>query len=319
MRKFIALGITAVGLATLLMIFSEGQKRPQVGEKVLVRLGWLANANSAGQIIALHKGFYSAVGLKVELREGGLSNPSVSTVANRVDDIGFANSPALVIAAHQQGVPLKLFGVVHERGYHAFFSKKSNGIIEPVDWPKQTVGIKHGSPTKIYYETLVRKLELDRNLIQEIPIKYSLQQFLNGEITVYPGALTNEYVYLVKQGIDVHVVHPESYGVETIGNVMFIREDYAKQNEVLLKRFLAATMKGWSWARENPKEATSILVSQYPKLDYDKELLALKETLKLVGSGKIDRFKLEKLISQQLHQTDFVSQNMANALIHDFK
>ena len=278
------------------------EQKPIALIKLNVRLGWLVNANSAGQIVALAQGFYREEGLDVTFNEGGIADPSVKTVAAGVDDLGFANGPDLVISARAAGAPLKILAVIQREGYHSFFVREDSGILTPHDWIGRRVGIKVGSPTYLYYLAILNKLGINRASIHEIPLGYDISPFLTRDVDVFPGAKNNEAIALGALGVRLRFISPADYGIPTMGNVLFTTEAMFLEREDTVRRFVRATMRGWAWCHvpENRDAVVNHLIAYNPKLERLKEKRALEETLPLVGDGSIDRNKLADIIDNQL-------------------
>ena len=291
-------------LIFLLLSVGCGKKKDNEQlNKLNVQLGWQVNANSAGQIVALEKGYYRDLGLNVEFSPGGLNNPSVQAVSSGSADIGFANSPDLVVKARDSGAPLKILAVIHQQSYHGFFVRAGSGINSPRDWEGKRVGVKFGSPTYLYYQAICRKLNINRETIEEIPIQYGLVPFLEGDIDVYPGALTNEKIAIEKEGVELIVIKPADYGISTWGNVIFASEPTISKRSKDLKNFILATIKGWKFclSREHEDEVLGYLKKHSNKIDVNQERVALRSTVKLVSSreiGSINREELEDIIKQ---------------------
>ncbi|MDA3923998.1 MAG: ABC transporter substrate-binding protein [Kiritimatiellae bacterium] len=299
------------------LLFSAGcekQKDARHLAKINVQLGWQVNANSAGQIVALEKGYYREVGLDVELFPGGLNNPSIQAVASGSVDVGFANSPDLIVKARDAGAPLKILAVIHQQSYHGFFAREDSGIKCPKDWEGKRIGVKFGSPTYLYYQAICRKLKIDRKLIKEVPIKYGLIPFLNGDLDVYPGALTNEKIAIEKEGIKLRVIKPSDYGISTWGNVVFTSELAISNRGQDLKKFVQATIRGWKFclSQNHEEEVLEFLKKHSSKIDIEKERIALRETVKLVSSKEIGTVDTEELsdIIEQLKESGLISESM---------
>jgi ABC-type nitrate/sulfonate/bicarbonate transport system substrate-binding protein len=270
--------------------------------KLNVRLGWLVNANSAGQIAALAEGFYREEGLDITFNEGGIADPSVKTVAAGADDLGFANGPDLVISARAAGAPLKILAVIQRDGYHSFFVREDSGILTPKDWIGRRVGIKVGSPTYLYYLAILNKLGIGRASIHEVPLGYDVSPFLTKGVDVFPGAKNNEAITIEALGVRLRFISPADYGIQTMGNVLFTTETMLLEREDAVRRFVRATMRGWDWCQvpENQDAVINYLIAYNPKLERVKEKRALEETLPLVDNGSIDRNKLADIIDNQL-------------------
>jgi NitT/TauT family transport system substrate-binding protein len=75
----------------------------------------------------------------------------------------------------------------------------------------------------------------------------------------------NEYWQVIDAGIapeELLVFKYEDQGVATLEDGLYVLEDDLKDPAFVDKmaRFVKASMKGWAWARENPKEAAMIVL-----------------------------------------------------------
>jgi NitT/TauT family transport system substrate-binding protein len=75
----------------------------------------------------------------------------------------------------------------------------------------------------------------------------------------------NEYWQVIDAGIsadDLVVFKYEDQGVATLEDGLYVMEDKLQDPVFVDKmaRFVKASMKGWAWARENPKEAALIVL-----------------------------------------------------------
>jgi ABC-type nitrate/sulfonate/bicarbonate transport systems, periplasmic components len=315
--------------ASLFWYKSPSQSQPLQGAgpspkeliKLNVRLAWQANANSAGQIVALARDFYREEGLDVTFNEGGIADPSVKTVAGGADDLGFANGVYPIVAARAVGAPLRIVAIIHQEGYHCFCARDNSGIQTPKDWVGRRVGVKpSGSATYYYYQMLIRKLEIDRSTISEVPVGYDVRPFLAEEVDVFPGARNNEALTIEGYGIRLKCISPEDYGIPTIGHVLFTTEAMLHAREDVVRRFVRATMRGWNWCRvpENRNAVIEYLVAYNPKIDRSKERRALDETLLLVGDGSINKNKLANIIDSQMLYGDLAHPVTVDEIIHPF-
>lgn len=291
-------------VVTFALSLSGCTRRTAGDQQLLVRLGWQVNANSAGQVVALEKGFYARYGLDVQLLPGGLKTPSVQTVGSGAEQIGFANGPDLVVNARAAGAPLRIVAVIQQSGYHAFFSRKDAGISDPRDWVGKRVGVKRGSPTFLYYLAALRKFGVDRQSITEVPLQYGIQSFLNGDLDVYPGALTNEGISIERRGIALSAITTTDLGMKTWGNVIFTSESELANNRVTIEAFVRATIEGWEYCldRTYEDEVLDCLAKHAENMDREKEREALRRTIALVRQrpvGTISIVDLNEIIARQ--------------------
>jgi NitT/TauT family transport system substrate-binding protein len=61
---------------------------------------------------------------------------------------------------------------------------------------------------------------------------------------------------------DLEVFKYEDQGVATLEDGLYVMEDNLKKPEFVDKmaRFVAASMKGWTWAKEHPEDAAQIVL-----------------------------------------------------------
>lgn len=262
---------------SILFFFNSCITNDYSKNKINVRLGWQVNANSAGQIYALEEGFYKQVGLDVKIEPGGLEVPSIVSVIAGTDQIGFANGPDLVIKAISAGAPLKIIAVIQQESYHGFIVKEESGILNPHQWINKRVAVKYNSPTFLLYQALLNKLNISRDSIDEIPVNYSLNSFIEDNVDVYPGALTNEFISLKQIGLNIIAIKPSDYGIHSLGNVVFTSDKFIEENPLLIKKFIKATQRGWEECLkfENYGKTINALRKYNSEIDSKKEIEAL--------------------------------------------
>ena len=75
----------------------------------------------------------------------------------------------------------------------------------------------------------------------------------------------NEYWQVIDAGIpadDLKVFKYEDQGVATLEDGLYVLEDNLSDPAFVdkMSRFVAASMKGWNWAKENPEDAAMIVL-----------------------------------------------------------
>ena len=95
--------------AVALAACSLAGSAPAEDRDVALQLAWLPNVSSAGEIIALKKGFFEEAGLNVTILPGGPSANTIQEVLGRTADIAVAYAPQIMYAA-DKGLPIKSLG-----------------------------------------------------------------------------------------------------------------------------------------------------------------------------------------------------------------
>ena len=85
-----------------------------------------------------------------------------------------------------------------------------------------------------------------------------------------------------EKGFDVNVISPSAYGINLYADTLFTTETMLKEKPDVVRKFVAATMQGWSDAVADPEEAAKITVKYGDKLTYDHELAMMKASVPLI-------------------------------------
>ncbi len=105
---------------------------------------------------------------------------------------------------------------------------------------------------------------------------------LTGQVDVWPGYVINEVIAAREKGFDVNVIWPSDYGIDLYADTLFTTERVLRENPEMVRRFVAATLEGWSDAVAHPEDAARITVKAGNKLSYAHELAMMKESIALL-------------------------------------
>jgi NitT/TauT family transport system substrate-binding protein len=250
-------------------------------EAVNLRLKWLNQAQFAGFYLAREKGFYQSEGLNVNIQPGGPDFPAVQMVAGGNEQFGVTGADQILIA-RSKGVPVVALAVIYRRNPFVLFSLAKSGIKSPADYVGKKIGVKIGGNEELIYRAVLAKAKVDKSALTEMPVKFDLTPLLSGTVDVWPGYLINEVLAAKEKGFDVNVVYPSDYGIDLYADTLFTTEAMLKDKPQLVRKFVAATLKGWNEAIAAPEEAAKATLKYGDKLTYDHELAMMKASLALL-------------------------------------
>jgi NitT/TauT family transport system substrate-binding protein len=253
----------------------------RAGDAVTVRLKWFNQAQFAGFYMAQEKGLYRAAGLDVSVQPGGPDFPAIQMVAGGNEQFGVTGADQILIA-RSKGVPVVALAVIYRRSPFVLFSLAKSGIKTPTDYVGKKVGVKIGGNEELVYRAVLAKAGVDSAKLVETPVKFDLTPLLSGDIDVWPGYLINEVLAAQEKGFDVNIVNPADYGVDLYADTLFTTETMLRDKPEVVKKFVAATLQGWSEAIAAPEEAAKITVRYGDKLSYGHELAMLKASIPLL-------------------------------------
>jgi NitT/TauT family transport system substrate-binding protein len=253
----------------------------QAADQLTVRLKWFNQAQFAGFYVAKEKGFYQAAGLDVSVQPGGPDFPAVQMVAGGNEQFGVTSADQILVA-RSKGVPIVAVAVLYRKSPFVLFSLKSSGIDSAEKFKGKNIGVKIGGNEELVYRAVLKKINMPSQSLTETPVKFDLTPLLTGQIDVWPGYVINEVIAAREKGFDVNIIWPSSYGIDLYADTIFTTEKMLQEHPDQVKRFVAATLKGWQDAVAHPDEAAQATVKQSAKLTYAHELAMMKESIPLL-------------------------------------
>jgi ABC-type nitrate/sulfonate/bicarbonate transport system substrate-binding protein len=253
----------------------------QADEAVTVRLKWFHQAQFAGFYVAKEKDLYKSAGLNVDIQPGGPDFPAVQMVTGGNEQFGVTGADQILIA-RSKGVPVVALAVIFRRNPFVLFSLAKSGVKTPADYVGKNIGVKIGGNEELIYRAVLAKAGVDKTRLNEVPVKFDITPLLAGAVDVWPGYLINEVLAAKEKGFDVNVISPADYGIDLYADTLFTTEKMLQQNPEIVRKFVTATLKGWSSAIAAPEEAAQITVKYGAKLTYDHELAMMKASLPLL-------------------------------------
>jgi len=250
-------------------------------DAVTLRLKWFNQAQFAGYYVAKEKGFYQEAGLDVSIQPGGPDFPAVQMVAGGNEQFGVTGADQILVA-RGKGVPVVAVAVLYRKNPFVLFSLKSVGIDAPAQFRGKKIGLKVGGNEELIYRAILTKAGVSAQDLSEIPVKFDMTPLLTGQVDVWPGYVINEVITAREKGFDVNIIWPASYGINLYADTLFTTEKMLSEKPDVVRRFVAATLKGWSYAVAHAEEAAELTVKSGAKLSYPHELAMMKESIGLL-------------------------------------
>jgi len=253
-------------------------------DAVTVRLKWFNQAQFAGFYVAKEKGFYESAGLDVNIQPGGPDFPAIQMIAGGNEQFGVTSADQILVA-RSKDVPVVALAVLYRKSPLVLFALKQSGIDKPEKFKGKKIGVKVGGNEELVYRAMLKKAGVADKL-DETPVKFDLTPLLTGQIDVWPGYVINEVIAAREKGFDVNIIWPSDYGLNLYADTLFTTEKMLKEKPEVTKKFVAATIKGWTYAVAHPDEAARITLKYGPKLTYEHELAMMQASIPLLTPDK---------------------------------
>lgn len=239
-------------------------------KEITFPISWLHGPQYAYTYIAKEKGYFKEQGLKVNIVENKGSAITSKLIANNEYPIGMVSAEVAMIS-RSKGMPLTPVAVADKVNPSGVTCYKSANVDEPKDLEGKKVGVTTNSNAYQQYIAFLRKTNVDRGKIEEIPISGSGKEWLAGKVdchALYP--FISEALAKTK-GKKVNSLVYYDYGLKMYGQTIVANSDAIKEKPKLVRKVTQALVKALKFERENPDKALKIAFKQNPQIKSKKE------------------------------------------------
>jgi NitT/TauT family transport system substrate-binding protein len=262
-----ALGAFLVAAASIVLVAPSSAL---ANDKVTLRLDWTLEGFHLPFVWALDKGYYAANGIDAKIFEGRGSGNVAQLVGAGTDTFGEADSSRTALA-RGQGAPLKVVATFIQRSEGTVISYAASGIKTPKDLIGKTVGTSPGSSSTVLFQALLKAAHIPESQVHIVNVDSTAKvaSLLQHRVDAITGLMSAECVQVKAQspGQAVNCMPVADFGVNALGAGLMVRDDLIKNNPDLIRRFVAATVRGWAEAVKDPTQAAEIGHKHFPLAD----------------------------------------------------
>lgn len=279
-------------LLVVLLVSScgSGESENKHKDQVSLQLAWKHQAQFAGFYAAEKNGFYEEEDIKLTiLQRTAMSFDVVDSVVKGDADFGVHYGIGL-LDARSKNLPVVAVASIFKRYPLSFMSLKEKGITSPADFQGKVFRAMTPGGASVSLDLLLGKYGLDRDDIgiSFLNVGYDIKRLFTGEIDVWAAYTINEPLQALKKGYEINEIRIEDFGVDMIGDTLFISEILMNTNPDLVQRFVRATLRGWQWAVEYPEAAGKLALIYDPNLESSHQVAMMRASIPYVhGYGKI--------------------------------
>ena len=283
---------------------------------VKLQLQWFTQAQFAGYYAAQDQGFYEAMCLDVTILEGAVDIAPHVVLANGESD--FAISwVSKALAGREGGANIVDIAQIFQRSGTLQVSFKDKNITSAADFKGKNIGNwGFGNEFEIFAALTKAGLDpaKDVTLVQQ---QFDMAGLLSGDIDAAEAMTYNEYAQVLEAinpdtgalytADDFNVVSYEDEGVGMLQDAIWA--DGARLSDPAYvdtaTKFVAASIQGWAFCRDNTQACTDIVVAKGSKLGASHQLWQMNEVNKLIwpasmGAGMIDSAAWDRTVALSL-------------------
>lgn len=230
-------------------------------ERVSLQLKWHHQFQFAGYYAAVEQGYYKDEGLEVTLKDRNPALNNIEQVLNGASQYGIGDSVLLVYLAQKK--PIVIVAPIFQHSPNVLITLKSSGIDSPYGLIGKRISLypndADGLPLlAMLYETGVTKEGFSR-----IKTHFNIDDLTAKEVDATHGYVTNEPYTLREKGFETNIIHPQSFGVDFYGDMLFTTQDELARHPKRVEAMKRATIKGWEYAIAHKEEMIHLIQSKY--------------------------------------------------------
>lgn len=282
-RRLATLGLAAAGLATGTFAAATAA---HAQTPLTFQLNWTAGGPNAGFAAALGEGYYKQAGLDVTIVQGNGSGNTAQLVASGRAQVAYADAvPVSQLIA--KGAPMKIVSTIYQSNPNEVSALKKTGIKSVKELAGKKVAVPAGSSQAPMLPLFLRAnglKESDMTMVN-MPIASMVPSLLQGQVDAILGSMDAYQIQLEQQGADLDNYTFADNGVPTVSTSILASNDYIAKNPEVLKKFIAASLKGWAFALDNPEKTIQHVKTTFPDVNVKLAAAELAAITPLFCSG----------------------------------
>ncbi len=271
-KRIVLIALTALGLAASLVMPAAAQPKPLT--KVTFSLDFIPLGRHAPWYAALAEGYFKDAGLDVTIIPSQGTAQTVQAVQSGTANLGFVDLPSVALA-RANGSTLKLIAINYEKAPYSIFSLDPGAnVTQPKQLEGLTLGSGSGSSTPKIIRGFMAQHGLDPSKLNVVDVAPPAR----ASTLLAHKVPSIEFFVMSKPGLEAAAKEQHAqlrtflladHGLELYSNGIAATDEYLKKNPDVVKRFVAAALKGWKFALDHADKAAADELKYVPSLKPD--------------------------------------------------
>ncbi len=281
--------VVVVGMMVVLLT-ACGASQAAEPDEVTVQFSWFHSAEFAGFYAAQEQGYYADENLVVNLVGGDPETDPVAEVVSGNAQFGITAGDN-IIRAREAGQDVVAVSSILRHSPFIVMTMADSGIKKPQDLVGKTIGTVSpylDTTWDIQFLAMLSRLGIDRS-----SVSFVTNELYDGAADLKSGRMdaatgffsTHEAVKAKLDGDEVELLFLSDYGVVIYANPIFTTGAIVQEQPELVERFVQATLKGYQYAIEHPKEAGELALKHDDTLDPALEVEIMRTQIPLIDTG----------------------------------
>jgi len=289
---------------------APGLVRAQALPRVRLTLDWAFQAPNAFAIVARERGFYREAGVEVAIDRGqGSGGVPVALVAGS-HDIGYADlSPTLRFLAENPSRDVIAIAILHDRSPLCVITRADGPIRTPMDLAGRRLAAPDNDAARQLFPAFARATGLDASRVNFVSVAPALREpmLLRREADGITAHIATAGIALQGLGLrpeDQRVFMYNDHGLDLYGGAIMTTRAYLERNPDVVRRVVAASIRGFIAQAADPQAAMEIMRRVEPLTDVPLELARHRLTMeRLVVTDHVRANGISSVVPERLQKS----------------
>jgi NitT/TauT family transport system substrate-binding protein len=233
--------------------------------KIVFQLNFAPGGYHAGFPLALERGYYKDAGLDVTIEPGNGSQITAQLVAAGKADIAYADA-APVMKLISSGAKMKILATIFQGNPNQVTALKKTGLKSVADLKGRSIGMPtSGSQPSMFPLVMAANGLKDGDVkIVNMPGDSLVAALMQGTVDTIAGSVDSYGLTLKSLGAETTNFLFIDNGAPTVSTSIIASDSILAQKPDVVKAFVAASLKGWYAAIDDPDAAVKALKKFFP-------------------------------------------------------
>ena len=245
---------------------------------ISLALDWYPNSNHAGIYYGIDNGYFEENDINVDVYTPSDPASILQTVASGRDEFGISYQPDLLLA-RSEGIPVLAVHSIVKTPLNSIMTLGDSGIDNPSKLKNKTIGYP-GIPLNIgILSSILEEQDLTIDDVNLVDVGFDLVPALLSErVDAIIGAFwSHESILIELEGREVNILKFEEWGIPKYHELVLVTsEEYFKNNEEIVEKFVDAFSRGYEESIENNDESMEALIAAFPEVNIELETQGIK-------------------------------------------
>ena len=257
-------GIGALLTATTGFV-TEAFAQAAAPTKITFQLNFAPGGYHAGFPMALARGYYKDVGLDVTIEAGNGSQVTAQLVAAGKADLAYADA-APVMKLISSGAKMKILATIFQGNPNQVTALKKTNLKSVADLKGRSLGMPSSGSQPSMFPLVMAATGLKEGDIKivNMPGDSLVAALMQGIVDTIAGSVDSYSLTLKSLGAETTDFLFIDNGAPTVSTSIIASDSYLAQKPEVVKAFVAASLKGWYAAIDDPAAAVVELKKLFP-------------------------------------------------------